>query len=104
MKEEELWLKYHYNKHIDTKYRKGFNKGIYASITNEIYRQIGELKKEGYKPSLIRLGWRASFCFAKEHWGNPYKESTWVTSYLDMPIIYKDKSISGVVVESTLCP
>ena len=70
-------------------------KALYASVTNVIHGKIGELKK---KPSLIRLSCRASFCFAKEHWANPFRFSTYPAEYNGIKIEY-NADVDGVIVE-----
>lgn len=83
--------------------KKGFNRQIYASITNEINYQIGQLRKRGFEPTLVRLGPAASIVYANEHWshgigGGPQYHKGYKC---EVPIKYRDKSISGVIVEGS---
>lgn len=72
--------------------RKGFNKGIYGSIHNEVHRQIGELKRQGLVPCQICLGKKATAYFYRECW------RSYPASYLDLPIRYNYSKVSGVYV------
>ena len=83
--------------------KRGFNRAIYGSITVEINRQLGELRRRGLEPALIRLGPHASIKYAWEQWVPEArielapKEHKW--AYGTVPIRYRDPKVSGVVVE-----
>lgn len=83
--------------------RKGFNSKIYSSITNEINYQVAQMRKQGFEPSLVRLGPAASVVYAHEQWapwGRIEEGPTEHKGYrCTVPIRYRDTSISGVVVE-----
>src|SRR5690625_1439123 len=82
---------------------RGFAAAIYGSITNEINWQIGQLRRQGLEPGLVRLGTEASRVYAREHWAEaglvrnaPKKHAGYRCS---VPIRYRDPRISGVIVE-----
>jgi len=70
-----------------------FLKAVYASIHNEIHRQIGEIKRQGGEPCQIFLGKKASRCFWVESW------FSWPAHYLGLPITYFYNKIIGVWVK-----
>jgi len=83
--------------------RRGFARPIYGSITVEINRQLGELRRRGLTPTLVRLGPYASVKYAWEQ-RTPEaridlapKKHRW--AYGMVPIRYRDPKVSGVVVE-----
>ena len=82
-------------------YRHGFNRPIYASITNEINCQIACLRRRGHRPTLVRLGSAASTVYAWEHWADSISDAPkYHHGYkCKVPIRYKDQKVSGVVVE-----
>ncbi len=83
--------------YIPERYKKGFMRKILLSVTVEIHRQIGELKKQKKKPSKIFLGPVCSvrFCYEQNHRNIRIEEGP--KSYLDMPITYRHQE-EGVFV------
>ena len=81
--------------------RRGFNRPIYGSITNEINYQDVALPPR-HRPTLVRLGYAASTKYAWEHWAErisdaPKKVPYWLQG--KVPIRHKDLKASGVMVE-----
>ncbi len=81
--------------------RRGFNRPIYGSITNEINYQIAVLRRRGHRPTLVRLGYAASIKYAWEHWAERISDAPkyHIGYRCKVPIRYKDPKVSGVVVE-----
>ncbi|HEX7021397.1 MAG TPA: hypothetical protein VF171_00970 [Trueperaceae bacterium] len=83
--------------------KRGFNRPVYASITNEINWQIAQLRKRGLQPTLVRLGLHASVIYAWEHWTKEARIEDAPTHHdgyrCRVPIRYRDPKVSGVFVE-----
>lgn len=96
-----LWYNGNMTNYVLRPYRRGFNRSIYASITNEINYQIAALRRQGRRPTLVRLGYAASIVYAWEHWADSISDAPkYHHGYkCKVPIRYKDPKVSGVVVE-----
>jgi hypothetical protein len=67
------------------------------SVSVGINHRIGLLKKQGLKPTRIRLGGWASGYFLREHClFRPPKETFY---YADLPVAFNDPHIIGICVE-----
>lgn len=83
--------------------KRGFNTAIYASVTAEIDYQLSQLRRQGLRASLVRLGTHASAVYAWEQWANGVVEAP--THHKGVPIRYRDPVISGVAVQTGAdCP
>ena len=85
--------------YMPEKYKKGFMARILHSVTVEIHRQIGALKKQKLKPARIYLCPVCSvrFCYEHNHGVPDMRKAP--KEYLGMPIVYRYKKIVGVWVE-----
>ena len=89
--------------HIPEHYKKGYLKVQLLSVTVEINRQIGKLKKQGKKPALIRMDRVFSMRFTYEqNQGKVFSPRP--KKYLGIPIEYNCKDIIGVMVLSRSPP
>lgn len=87
---------------IPDKYQKGYLYKVLLSVTNEIHRQIRELKKANKKPKAIYLGKICSMRFAYEQ-GSKNKSfdiRQAPKEYLGLPVHYHCDKITGVYVEA----
>lgn len=73
--------------------KRGFARRTYFDLTMSINSEIGNVKRAGLLPTLVRLGLFASRVYIKEHWGEAPE------AHGGIPIRYNDSSISGVIVE-----
>lgn len=88
---------------VPQRYKNGFAERILLSVTVEIHRQIGEIKRAGRKPTRIHLCPVCSIRFCYEHWVPEMRPDKGPKEYLGLPIIYRsDKLTFGVWVESKL--
>lgn len=62
---------------------------ILLSVTNEIHRQIGELKRQKKKPAFIKLGPVCSVRFCYEQNRGNIRISDGPREYLEMPVKYR---------------
>lgn len=83
--------------------KRGFASAIYASVTNEINFQIGQLRRKGLDPSLVRLGHHASVRYAWETWTPDARIEDAPKEHVGhrcrVPVQYRDAKVSGVRVE-----
>jgi hypothetical protein len=84
---------------IPQRYQRGFMRRVLFSVTVEIHRQIGELRRQKKKPACIKLGSVCSvrFCYEQNH--RNIRISDGPREYLGLPISYRHPQ-EGVFVES----
>lgn len=86
--------------YIPSRYRKGFMRKVLLSVTVEIHRQLGEVKKQKKKPVRICLGQVCSVRFAYEQNKRNIRLDEAPKEYLGLPIQYR-YPVEGVHIDYT---